>query len=536
MSGVNLQAIYERLNSVPRYHPMSANTYGDWAMEAGDIVTVSREGTGYQSPVGKSTLKWTGKQQIQISSDGSRERNPISKVSAQKYAKSGGGTSGMRGSQELYWEMFSDDGQLHAQISATAEALTSDYSSKITNTNSRITQTAEQIRTEVANMDERLTTQFNQTDRSLSLAVGRVKYSSTETYANKDAFPATGTAGVLYTAQDTGRSYLYMPGTHSYELATVDEYGNANFLKAGEIAISINESGQTEAKLDATRVLAGKGALTIDDLELPDWMDTTEGLIAEKATIVDLNALRARVGTLEADAITTQRMASEVLSAKGLVVRETLSFTYGQTSYTMATLMGGISAVQISGPTNNVYTLQYKNYGSDTWQNAQSFSRATTLSGGWSGSVYTVTASPQNQRRSIGFSSSANVYLVVNGGSESVDGQTITKAFNVQTQDNSTSPPTFVTRYSGNLLVDGSGVFQAGKEDAGVSIHSVEWASYSGQLPSSRDLYARARNTSNYSHSASKTIGFRLYKSGSTVYLQDNLSGSWTNRCMISTN
>jgi hypothetical protein len=64
----------------------------------------------------------------------------------------------------------------------------------------------------------------------------------------------------------------------------------------------------------------------------------------------------------------------------------------------MATLMAGISAVQIVGPTNNRYTLQYKNYGNDTWQDAQSFSRATTLSGAWSGGKFEVTASPQGNK------------------------------------------------------------------------------------------------------------------------------------------
>ncbi len=157
---------------------------------------------------------------------------------------------------------------------------------------------------------------------------------------------------------------------------------------------------------------------------------------------------------------------------------------------------------------------------------------SVSLTGGWNGSVYTARISTGGTK-TIGFSSGANEYLVVQGGSESVSDTTITKSFNVQTQDNSTSPPTFVTRYSGSLSVDGSEVFQNGKEDANVSIHSVEWESHSGSLPTSRDLNIMAWNVSNNSKKATKTVGFRLYKSGSTVYLQDNSSGSWTSRCMI---
>lgn len=431
MAGVNLQAIYNRLAAAPRYHPMSANTFADWTMEAGDIVTVSRDGTGYASPVGTMTMKWNGKQQIQISSEGSKEREPISRVSAREYARGGGGASGMRGSQELYWEMFSEDGQLHAQIHATAEALTSDYSkkigdvddalrgvirqtaerltidytNKIDNTESHIEQTAKQIRTSIANLDDRLSTQINQTDRSVSMSVGRVKFTSVVHKANKDAFPSPGQAGTLYYADDTGRAYLYIPGTHSYELAQVDEYGNANYIKAGEIAISINESGQTEAKLDATRVLAGKGALTIDDLELPDWMDTTEGLIATKATIVDLNALRARVGTLETDYLKTSSLYSAISNLDTVRVKKLsignggrILFEGNSTVITESNVANFITNLKVE-PNGNRYTLYKMLIGDNDWTAVGSFSRATSLSGAWSSSAgrFIVTASPQGE-------------------------------------------------------------------------------------------------------------------------------------------
>ena len=383
---------------------MSANTFADWAMEAGDIVTVSRGGTSYQSPVGTSTLKWSGKQQIQIATEGSRERDAISRISARKYAKGGGGGSGIRSAQELYWEMFSEDGQLHAVISATAESLTADYTKKIGDVDDalegKITVTAELLRTEYTDRINNTQTQINQNASTLSMAVGRVKYTNTVHYANKSSFPATGTAGVLYYADNTGYAYLYMPGTHSYERATADEFGNANFLKAGEIAISINESGQTAAKLDADVIYAGRGSTTIADLELPDWMDTTEGLIATKATIVDLNALKARVGTLEADSITTKNMESvnamfNSVGAKNIAASGTLSIKDGNTYYGVQRSISDLQIVR----SGNVYTLQYKKWADSNWTSvSQSFSRATSLSGAWSGGIYTVTASPQGAR------------------------------------------------------------------------------------------------------------------------------------------
>lgn len=380
MSGVNLQAIYNRLNSVPRYHPMSAKTFADWSMEAGDIVTVSRGGTSYQSPVGTSTLKWSGKQQIQIATEGSRERDAISRISARKYAKGGGGGSGMRGTQELYWEMFSEDGQLHAQIQATAE----------------------QIQTEITNLNTGLTTRIDQTDKTVGMSVGRTRYTTKQTYSTKDQLPPTGNASVLYHISSTNQDYIWDPSAGRYQIASVDSDGySATYIKTGEIALAFNEqTGQTEAKLDADVIYAGRGATTLADLELPDWMDTTEGLIATKATIVDLNALRARVGTLEADSITTNNMESvdamfKSLGARDIAASGSLSIKDGNSYYSVQRSINNLQIV-LSG---NKYTLQYQKWGDSGWTDvSQSFSRAvSSVAWSWSGGMAKAVLTPQNQ-------------------------------------------------------------------------------------------------------------------------------------------
>lgn len=197
-----------------------------------------------------------------------------------------------------------------------------------------------------------------------------------------------------------------------------------NFVKAGEICIAINESGETSAVLDADRVLAGRGAETIGDLELPDWMDTTEGLIATKATIVDLNALRARVGTLEADTVKTANLASAIAAIDLLTVNAlsvqggtNLSGTLtvgGKARFSTIGFGSGVGATDFSdcvinaSVSNNVLTLTKASGGTVT------FSKATSLSGGWSGGRYTVTASPQ------GNTNSTKLQQLVGNGSVSV--------------------------------------------------------------------------------------------------------------------
>ena len=98
MAGAQLQPILNRVNSVENYHPFTAETHADWSLEAGDIVTVSREGTEYSSPVHTTTLHWAGKQQMTVESRGEKERGPVSKLAEREY-NSGGNAyrSGARG-------------------------------------------------------------------------------------------------------------------------------------------------------------------------------------------------------------------------------------------------------------------------------------------------------------------------------------------------------------------------------------------------------------------------------------------------------
>lgn len=60
----------------------------------------------------------------------------------------------------------------------------------------------------------------------------------------------------------------------------------------------------------------------------------------------------------------------------------------------------GVYDVKIISAGNNEYKLQKQTYADGTWADAGTFSRATSLSGVWSGATYTVTASPQGNTNS----------------------------------------------------------------------------------------------------------------------------------------
>lgn len=284
---------------------------------------------------------------------------------------------------------------------------------------SRISQTANQIMQSVDNAVENLSGRISLTDRRAAMAVGTAYDDAhRRPYKNMSEFPEAGTAGYLYIDNSTGYFYRWEGGQY---VRTDDDLA----IKAGEICVAINQSGESTAKLDADRILAGRNLeTTLADLELPDWMDTTEGLIAQKATIVDLNALRARVGTLEADAITTSTLDAAIGNLNVVHVKS-IQAASGATNANLA--LNSVSAfsrlyvgsgqnqidlidngvrdavtdldVTLSG---NTYTLKKKTIASHaSWSDVATFSRATTLSGEYGGdntgdtATYKVTATPQ---------------------------------------------------------------------------------------------------------------------------------------------
>ena len=100
ITGASLNGIYQRLNEAPTYHPLEADTFADWSMEAGDVVTVMRDGKEYKSPVHTTNVSWQKKQKVTISSTGSKERESVTKTSQRKFGRGG---SLLRNSKETYW-------------------------------------------------------------------------------------------------------------------------------------------------------------------------------------------------------------------------------------------------------------------------------------------------------------------------------------------------------------------------------------------------------------------------------------------------
>lgn len=174
MADASLTPIFERLNGVPAYHPMSADTFADWAMEAGDMVTMSRGEDSITSPVSTSRMVWRGQQQITLEATGSKEREAISKISKRKYGRGGGG---MTSASYIYHEIADTYNNLRTIIMATESGITTMVSNNYRGLSSYIQQSSSSIDAKLNSYYNGLSSHLNITSSSLNFYIQDV-YSS----------------------------------------------------------------------------------------------------------------------------------------------------------------------------------------------------------------------------------------------------------------------------------------------------------------------------------------------------------------------
>jgi len=121
ISGGSLTPIYNRLHDTKSYHPLNADTFADPSVEAGDVVTVTRDGKSYESPVHVAKMTWRKGMQVSLSSAGNEERKPLAKLSQKKYARGAGGGSGLR--DNMYQHIYVED--VYNQLKSGLELTTS---------------------------------------------------------------------------------------------------------------------------------------------------------------------------------------------------------------------------------------------------------------------------------------------------------------------------------------------------------------------------------------------------------------------------
>lgn len=85
-----IENVLEKMQTTPQFRPMSADTFSDWSIEAGDIITVDVDGSEETLPVFSSDMEWSGAARSTLSCTGNRERPTLSKAERQSYSAFGG--------------------------------------------------------------------------------------------------------------------------------------------------------------------------------------------------------------------------------------------------------------------------------------------------------------------------------------------------------------------------------------------------------------------------------------------------------------
>lgn len=190
----------------------------------------------------------------------------------------------------------------------------------------------------------------------VSMSVGSVDTRHLLYFPQRNQFPATGNTAYRY--YDVGGQAYYEWTGSAYRQIPAD-----NYIKAGEICVAINESGETTARLDANKVYIGNQKSTTVINGKCSLSDVTADYIAGKiASIADVNVLK-------------------IHSERGSAIFHTMSatnvFKVGGTD--CSNLPSGVYTLQIVS-SGNTYKLQKKTYYNQEWQDVGSFNSAGAVS------------------------------------------------------------------------------------------------------------------------------------------------------------
>lgn len=371
ITGASLQPIYDRLHGAVPYHPMSADTFADWSIEAGDIVTMSRDGETSASPVHSAHVVWRGSPIVTLNSEGKEKRDSIARISRRKYNRSG---AGIVNTQAIYYDLYSDDGRLHSELAYSESILRVEFSNADSALRGEIEITASHLRTEYQEADGRLQSEFEITASHM-----RTEYLDNEERL-KSEFELTASHlrtdfedadARLYGALEVTASHLEAEFSDEVNSVRASVQVQANRIglvvqgtganakiKAAQIVAAINDDGTSETIISADKVYIS-GTTKINDV-----FTVADGYVYTK---VDMFAGPGKV--FNGDHVG--------------------SFYYSQQEQGHSVRYGTLKKAAVEGNTLKIWK-----FGDADSSPSITFSKAASISGGWSGDRYTATATP----------------------------------------------------------------------------------------------------------------------------------------------
>ena len=253
--------ILNQLKKTPSFKPICAETFGDWSIEAGDILTIESEGQIHTLPVFSSEMDWKGSARTTLTASGNSKREVQKRSEREEYGyqqsvrRSMGGLGGqIEGIREDYVELVARVEDAEAGIAA--RVLIDDlngYKEAVANTYATIEGMTAGLNSKVSSSD-----------------FGAFKQAVTETYATIEGM----TAG-LSTKVETSKLGDYLTKKAASELYVTDDDVTAAI---GVYVVSSNGQTKTFAKILA------------DQIDLESDLTTMNDVLANKITADDVNA------------------------------------------------------------------------------------------------------------------------------------------------------------------------------------------------------------------------------------------------------
>ena len=159
----------------------------------------------------------------------------------------------------------------------------------------------------------------------------------------------------------------------------VEAVGEDGQVTAASIVLAINDAGESEAHIDANKVYIGD--------------DKSTTVIAGKCELSDVTAqyIAGKIATLSVLNVAAISATGNISTSNGYIMAPYYYMGVSGNAVNMASAVRLMQIVQ----SGNTYTLQKQDFDDDDWVDVGSFSRATTLTGAWSGGRFTASASPQ---------------------------------------------------------------------------------------------------------------------------------------------
>ena len=131
--GGRITPVYNRFKEVGDYHPFTAETFADWSLQAGDIVTLKKNGESFEAPVYATRMTWRGATpHMELTTTGNLNRDSLTKLGERKYSSGAGGGGGGYRNSDLINTRLEQNERMIALAAWDATDADRQYSSQFT--------------------------------------------------------------------------------------------------------------------------------------------------------------------------------------------------------------------------------------------------------------------------------------------------------------------------------------------------------------------------------------------------------------------